>query len=128
MYQQNHPNETLDIDVSAEDLLDQLLDYAGSKRRTSKLFATGYMEKAKKMMGQAFDNVPNVYARHVPHFITLIDDILKGKNKDDTYPTIIPMNGASTMQFSGPDSINCVVLYIIGGATYSEMNGMNDLR
>jgi len=50
------------------------------------------MDRAKKMMGQAFDNVPNVYARHVPYFITLIDEILKGKNKDDLYPTTVPEN------------------------------------
>lgn len=128
MYQQNHPSEDADLGVDSDDLIDQLLDYGGQKRRSSKLFNMGFMEKAKKMMGQAFDNVPNVYARHVPHFITQIDELLKGKNKDDTYPTIIPMNDLNRMQFSGADSINCVVLYIIGGATLGELNGMNDLR
>lgn len=128
MYQQNHPTEDADLGVDSDDLIDQLLDYGGQKRRGSKLFNMGFMEKAKKMMGQAFDNVPNVYARHVPHFITIIDEMLKGKNKDETYPTIIPMDSSSKMQFTGADSINCVVLYIIGGATFSELNGMNDLR
>lgn len=75
-------------------------------------------------MGQAFDDVPNVYARHVPYFMMLIDDIIKGKSRDNEYQSALD----GRLQFSGPDSVNCVILYIIGGATFSELNAMNDLR
>lgn len=76
------------------------------------------MEKTKKMMGQAFNNVPNVYSRHTPYFITLIEDIMKGKVKDDIYPSALD----GKIAYSGADSVNCIILFVIGGATFSEVN------
>jgi len=95
-------------------LINYALEYAGKSKRVCDLFSEkDVINKAKNMFKQAFKDVPNVYTQHQPHICTLIDQINKGKLKENEYPTI----NSPAMFNSRPTE---VIIFMIGGVTFEE--------
>lgn len=55
--------------------------------------------------------VENVYTRHKPLLVDILDSLAKGKLRENLYP----FSGEST-----PDRPQDVIVFIVGGATFAE--------
>ncbi|CAF3343808.1 unnamed protein product [Rotaria socialis] len=101
-----------------------LLEYGGLKFRQADLFNTQTPMAITRQFIRGLRGVDNVYAQHVPLIKDLIDQLLRGKLKDTSYPNVNAkdqVNQQSSSQLQGqiikPSEI---IVYVIGGVTYEE--------
>jgi vacuolar protein sorting-associated protein 45 len=57
-------------------------------------------------------NVPNVYTQHQPYLSETLDALLKGKLKENDFPSVASFNPRERQQ--------TVIVFMIGGVTYEE--------
>ena len=73
-------------------------------------------------MQMTLQGVNNVYTRHVPPFVTLAEQALKGRLKESHFPGI---NGV----VSPPNKAAAdVILFIVGGATFEETTKIAEIN
>ncbi|KAJ8985158.1 hypothetical protein NQ317_012810 [Molorchus minor] len=89
-----------------------ILEYAGSHARQSDIFNVEDAVKITKRFIKGLSGVDNVYTQHKPLLHEILEDIVKGRLKDQFYPFI--RDHASSIR---PQDI---IIFIIGGATYEE--------
>jgi vacuolar protein sorting-associated protein 45 len=63
--------------------------------------------------------VDNVYTQHSPHLAQTLDQLIRGRLKDSTYPYLDNQPTAGQMQ-GAQQKPQDVVLFMIGGTTYEE--------
>lgn len=100
--------------VSAEhrSMVQSILDYGGKKGRGSDLFGNQDAVAITKRLLKGLKGVENVYTQHKPLLTTLIDNLIKGKLKEASYPYL----GTSQLRDRPQD----IIIFIIGGCTYEE--------
>lgn len=106
-------------------LVDQIIRYAGSHVRTGDLFQNkSFLAQAKSTITRGLKDVENVYTQHKTLVSSLADSLMKGKLKEQTYPTVY------TKSYSPPDIKNVprAVIFIVGGATFEETRDINELN
>ncbi|XP_057660683.1 vacuolar protein sorting-associated protein 45 [Diorhabda carinulata] len=89
-----------------------ILEYAGSHARQSDLFNVENAVKITKRFIKGLSGVDNVYTQHKPLLHETLEDLIKGKLKEQMYP-YLGSHGAN----GRPQDI---IIFIIGGATYEE--------
>ncbi|KAF7266093.1 vacuolar protein sorting 45 [Rhynchophorus ferrugineus] len=89
-----------------------LLEYAGSHARQSNLFNVENAVKITKRFFKGLSGVDNVYTQHKPLLHDTLEDLIKGRLKDNLYPVV----GNHSSGLRSQD----VIVFIIGGATYEE--------
>ena len=76
------------ISQESLNMINYLLEYAGVAKRSGDLFSNKDMlGEAKQLWKKTFKNVPNIYTQHQPYILNIIDQINKGKLKENEYPT-----------------------------------------
>ncbi|KAJ8969177.1 hypothetical protein NQ314_001880 [Rhamnusium bicolor] len=89
-----------------------ILEYAGSHARQSDLFNVENAVKITKRFIKGLSGVDNVYTQHKPLLHDTLENLVKGRLKDQLYPFI-----GNHFSNGRPQDI---IIFIIGGATYEE--------
>ncbi|PWN87154.1 putative vacuolar protein sorting protein VpsB [Acaromyces ingoldii] len=95
-----------------------LLNIAGADQRQDDLFANENFFSRGKSALKGLKGVENVYTQHSPHLVETIEDLLRGRLKETSYPFIGPGGtGAAGGLHQRPQD---VIIFVVGGATYEE--------
>lgn len=89
-----------------------ILEYAGSHARQSDLFNVENAVKITKRFIKGLSGVDNVYTQHKPLLHETLEDLIKGRLKEQLYP-YLGSHGSN----GRPQDI---IIFIVGGATYEE--------
>ncbi|KOB77992.1 putative Vacuolar protein sorting-associated protein 45, partial [Operophtera brumata] len=84
-----------------------VVEYGGAHARQSDLF--GLQDAVKGLNG-----VENIYTQHTPLLKDTLEDLIKGKLRENLYPTL---GGEELSYGRRPQDI---IVFIVGGATYEE--------
>merc|ERR1719223_1311394 len=97
--------------------VDELLHGAGHDRRCGDLFGNKtLLAKASKFFNTGLKGVENIYTQHRALSTNLLDQVLKGKLKTDTYPFAGVANGSNPRN----TKFKTIMVYVVGGVTYEE--------
>ncbi|XP_075983974.1 vacuolar protein sorting 45 [Anticarsia gemmatalis] len=91
-----------------------LLEYGGAHARQSDLFGLQDAVKITKRLFKGLNGVENIYTQHTPLLKDTLEDLIKGKLRENLYPTL---GGDDTAYGRRPQDI---IVFIVGGATYEE--------
>ena len=100
-------------------LVQNLQRYAGQNARKGDLF--GDQEMSSNITGKLFKGlkgVENVYTQHSPLLKRILEDCLKNKLKQTSFPAIGSVGS----------KINSIVAFVIGGFTYEEAFAVHQLN
>lgn len=89
-----------------------VLEYAGSHARQSNLFNVEDAVKITKRFIKGLSGVDNIYTQHKPLLHETLEDIVKGRLKENLYPVI--SNHTSPLRHQD------IIIFIVGGTTYEE--------
>ncbi|XP_032991749.1 vacuolar protein sorting-associated protein 45 [Lacerta agilis] len=93
-------------------LVSAVVEYGGKRVRGSDLFSSKDAVAITKQFLKGLKGVENVYTQHQPLLHETLDQLIKGKLKDNQYPYL----GPSTLRDRPQD----IIVFMIGGATYEE--------
>lgn len=89
-----------------------ILEYAGTHARQSDLFNVENAVKITKRFFKGLSGVENVYTQHKPLLHEILEELLKGRLKENLYPF-----NSNYQPNNRPQEI---IVFIIGGITYEE--------
>ncbi|XP_057301804.1 vacuolar protein sorting-associated protein 45-like [Hydractinia symbiolongicarpus] len=100
-------------------LVYNMVDYAGATIRGSDIFGQNKnaLAMTKKFI-KGLKGVENIYTQHKPLLHDILDNMIKGKLREQQYPYL----GKETFRDKPQD----VVVFIVGGATYEEAIAVYD--
>jgi len=98
-------------------LADKLIQHAGSRVRSGDLFQNKSLFAKAQSALQGFKGVDNVYTQHKTYLATLIDQLMKGRMKDTSYPYTEGSPG-TFVRDHGP--VSKLVVFVVGGTTFEE--------
>ncbi|XP_049879442.1 vacuolar protein sorting-associated protein 45 [Pectinophora gossypiella] len=91
-----------------------IVEYGGAHARQSDLFGLQDAVKITKRLFKGLSGVENIYTQHNPLLKDTLEDLIKGKLRENMYPTI---GGDDGNYGRRPQDI---IVFIVGGATYEE--------
>ncbi|KAF2086825.1 vacuolar protein sorting-associated protein 45 [Saccharata proteae CBS 121410] len=103
-------------------LIDKLLTYhsslqptpaAGAASGIPDLFQSGSLFSSAQNRFKGLKGVENVYTQHSPRLETTLQDLIKGRLREQVYPFV--EGGGATR-----DKPQDIVVFVVGGATYEE--------
>jgi vacuolar protein sorting-associated protein 45 len=101
--------------------LQAILEYGGLKFRQADLFNTQTPMAITRQFIRGLRGVDNVYAQHVPLIKDLLEQLLRGKLKDTSYPNVNAKEQINSAQQQGQiNKPSEIIVYVIGGITYEE--------
>jgi len=106
-------------------LVDQIVRYAGSHVRSGDLFQNkSFLAQAKSTITRGLKDVENVYTQHKTLVSSIADNLMKGKLKEQTYPTV------DSARYSPParENVPRAIIFIVGGATFEEARDINEIN
>merc|ERR1719420_1273043 len=106
-------------------LVDQVVRYAGSHVRTGDLFQNkSFLAQARSSIARGLKDVENVYTQHKSLVSSIGDNLMKGKLKEQSYPTV------DSARYAPParETVPRAVIFIVGGATFEETRDINELN
>ncbi|KFM76608.1 Vacuolar protein sorting-associated protein 45, partial [Stegodyphus mimosarum] len=89
-----------------------VLEFSGSKGGRNDLFTTENVKTFTKRVIKGLKGVENIYTQHTPLLKEILEDIVKGKLKESSYPYL-----SGTQLRERPQDI---IVFYIGGVTYEE--------
>lgn len=89
-----------------------VLEYGGWNIRQSNLFSDETAVKITKRFFKGLSGVDNVYTQHKPVLHDILEDLIKGRLKENLYKY--------TNMHSNNGRYQDVIVFIVGGATYEE--------
>ncbi|XP_044127809.1 vacuolar protein sorting-associated protein 45 [Bufo gargarizans] len=93
-------------------LVSSVVEFGGKRIRGSDLFSPKDAVAITKQFFKGLKGVENVYTQHQPFLLDTLDQLIKGKLKDNMYPYV----GPSTLRDRPQD----IIVFMVGGATYEE--------
>ncbi|CAH2326815.1 vacuolar sorting-associated 45 [Pelobates cultripes] len=93
-------------------LVSAVVEFGGKRVRGSDLFSPKDAVAITRQFFKGLKGVENVYTQHQPFLLDTLDQLIKGKLKDNLYPYL----GPSTLRDRPQD----IIVFIVGGATYEE--------
>ncbi|XP_069805395.1 vacuolar protein sorting-associated protein 45 [Dendropsophus ebraccatus] len=93
-------------------LVSSVVEFGGKRVRGSDLFSPKDAVAITKQFFKGLKGVENVYTQHQPFLLDTLDQLIKGKLKDNMYPYV----GPSTLRDRPQD----IIVFMVGGATYEE--------
>ncbi|KAI0695976.1 Sec1-like protein [Cytidiella melzeri] len=107
----------LENGVSREDarLVYVILNIAGSDQRQEELFSAETLLAKGRSALKGLKGVENVYMQHTPHLSQTLENVLKGRLRDATFPFL---EGAGPN--AGLQRPQDVIVFMVGGTTYEE--------
>ncbi|KAL1686281.1 Sec1-like protein [Schizophyllum commune] len=91
------------------------LNIAGHDQRQDDLFSTESLLAKGRSALKGLKGVENVYTQHRPHLSTTMENLLRGRLRDTSYPFI-----ESPGPNAGLQRPQDVIIFMIGGTTYEE--------
>lgn len=92
--------------------IDNIIEYAGSHARQSNLFTMEDAVKVTKRFFKGLSGVDNVYTQHKPVLHETLEELIKGRLKDNLYPYI--------RKYTVNERPQDIIVFIVGGCTYEE--------
>ncbi|XP_047517667.1 vacuolar protein sorting-associated protein 45 [Pieris napi] len=89
-----------------------VLEYGGAHSRQSDLFGLQDAAKITKRLFKGLSGVENIYTQHSPLLKDTLEDLLKGKLRENLYPSV----GGEDITRRPQE----VIVFIVGGVTYEE--------
>ncbi|KAG9096034.1 vacuolar protein sorting-associated protein 45 [Ceratobasidium sp. 370] len=93
-----------------------MLNIAGADQRQDDLFDNGNIFSRGKSALKGLKGVENVYTQHSPHLSETLENLLRGRLKEQSYPFI---EGQATTN-AGLQRPQDIIVFMIGGTTYEE--------
>jgi vacuolar protein sorting-associated protein 45 len=110
-------------------LVKTLLKFGGVKKRKSDLFGSDPAAMTRRLI-KGLQGVENIYTQHVPWIKSVVEDVLKGKLKDNQFPYFNATSGRTGT--GAPIDPNFrpseVIVFIIGGVTYEEALAIHNIN
>lgn len=94
------------------------LNIAGADQRQDDLFANENFFSRGRSALKGLKGVENVYTQHTPHLVQTVDNLMRGRLRDTSYPFVSSSQIATSANLI--ERPQDVILFIIGGATYEE--------
>ncbi|XP_026313489.1 vacuolar protein sorting-associated protein 45 [Hyposmocoma kahamanoa] len=91
-----------------------LVEYGGAHARQSDLFGLQDAVKITQRLFKGLSGVENIYTQHNPLLKDTLEDLIKGKLRENLYPTLGGDDGSYSRR---PQD---VIVFIVGGITYEE--------
>ncbi|XP_056402382.1 vacuolar protein sorting-associated protein 45 [Hyla sarda] len=101
-------------------LVSPVVEFGGKRVRGSDLFSPKDAVAITKQFFKGLKGVENVYTQHQPFLLDTLDQLIKGKLKDNMYPYV----GPSTLRDRPQD----IIVFMVGGATYEEASTVYHLN
>uniref|UniRef100_V9KNW6 Vacuolar protein sorting-associated protein 45 n=1 Tax=Callorhinchus milii TaxID=7868 RepID=V9KNW6_CALMI len=101
-------------------MVSALVEYGGKRERRSDLVTPKDAVAITKQFFKGLKGIENVYTQHQPLLQDTLDQLIKGKLRDNLYPYL----GPSTLRDRPQD----IVVFMIGGATYEEAQTVYNLN
>ena len=111
------------IDRDKIQIIKEVLRYGGANLHNPELFGTKGISSFVKKLTAGLKDIPNIFTQHKPLITQLIDNAVRGKLKEQTYPSATglsttPSSAASaSAQTPVPKDI---IVFFIGGCTFEE--------
>ncbi|KAJ1310095.1 hypothetical protein OPQ81_006842 [Rhizoctonia solani] len=93
-----------------------LLNIAGADQRQDDLFENGNIFSRGKSALKGLKGVENVYTQHSPHLSQTLENLLRGRLREQSYPFV---EGQATTN-AGLQRPQDVIIFMVGGTTYEE--------
>ena len=105
-------------------LMDKILRYAGSQTRGPGLYGShdDIMAKMTKSIITSVQGVSNVYSQHVPVLMDTINNVVRGKLRENSHPYIMRSTESSELR---PTEI---IIFMAGGVTYEEATKVSEFN
>ncbi|KAI7865403.1 Sec1-like protein [Spinellus fusiger] len=94
-------------------MIPSMLLYAGCRQRQDDLFSNQTFLSRSKSALKGLKGVENVYTQHTPLLGETLDQLIKARLKDTSYPAV----DGTTIPRERPQDI---IVFIVGGATFEE--------
>ena len=91
--------------------MNALLEYTNEAKRNTPLFDSAPVAFTKKFF-KGLKGVENVFTRHTPQVVSILDQLVKGKLKETQYPYL----GEAQLRDRPQD----IIVFVVGGVTYEE--------
>ncbi|KAI3659591.1 hypothetical protein MP638_002039 [Amoeboaphelidium occidentale] len=100
------------VDQHKIDSIKAVLKFASSDQRQDDIFNNeSILSKSKNVITRGLKGVENIYTQHVPYISQILENLIKGRLKEQTYPFV---------EGGTKDKPQDIIVYVIGGATYAE--------
>ncbi|OZJ04566.1 hypothetical protein BZG36_02705 [Bifiguratus adelaidae] len=94
-------------------VIDAVIRYAGEKQRQDDLFSNqSFLSRGRSAL-KGLKGVENVYTQHTPHLAETIEQLLKNRLRDTSFPFI---DGGEVTREKPQD----VIIFMVGGTTFEE--------
>ncbi|KAG9127051.1 vacuolar protein sorting-associated protein 45 [Ceratobasidium sp. 392] len=107
--------------IRDNELVYVMLNIAGADQRQDDLFDNGNIFSRGKSALKGLKGVENVYTQHSPHLSETLENLLRGRLKEQSYPFI---EGQVTTN-AGLQRPQDVIVFMIGGTTYEEARAVS---
>eukprot|EP00923_Selenidium_pygospionis_P041117 GHVN01071194.1.p1 GENE.GHVN01071194.1~~GHVN01071194.1.p1 ORF type:complete len:399 (+),score=67.10 GHVN01071194.1:660-1856(+) len=99
-------------------LVDAVVSYAGAHRRRSDIFEQNktFLDRAKTQFQRGFQGVDNVYTQHTSLLANHVTQLLKGKMRENQFPSL----DLSRQTHSPTNAPTDVIICVLGGVTFEE--------
>jgi len=94
-----------------------LLNITGTEQRQEELFAVENLLSKGRSVLKGIKGVENVYTQHSPRLAQTLEQLLKGRLKDTSYPFLETAKPGPNQSMQRPQD---VIVFMIGGTTYEE--------
>lgn len=109
-------------------LVDIMLAECGAAKRSGDIFSnkTWLAKTTKNMMGALKSGEENVYTRHRPYLVSILENLLKGSAglSETTYP----FAGSDAQPSTKRKPPTEVIVFMVGGATYEEARHVAEMN
>lgn len=103
--------------------VDIILRYAGSHVRGGDLFSNkSFLAQATNKFQKGFQGVNNVYTQHKSVLSQVVDNIVRGRLKESSFPLANPARGGVK------DKVADIVVFVVGGCTYEEARDLSEIK
>ncbi|KAJ3055214.1 vacuolar protein sorting-associated protein 45 [Rhizophlyctis rosea] len=99
-------------------LVKQMIQYAGADQRAEDIFSNKDVFARTRNAFRGLKGVENVYTQHTPHIVETIQELIKGRLKEQSHPFF---------EGSTRDKPQDIIIFMIGGATYGEAREISKL-
>ena len=94
-----------------------MLNFAGADQRQDDLFGRENFFSRGKSALKGLKGVDNVYTQHTPHLAGTLDQLIRGRLKETSYPFLDGHAPSPVEQQRTPTD---VIVFIVGGSTFEE--------
>ncbi|ESP05609.1 hypothetical protein LOTGIDRAFT_208594 [Lottia gigantea] len=101
-------------------LVHAVLEYGGKRARGSDLFGNSDPSAITKRIMKGLKGVENVYTQHQPLLSSTLDQLIRGKLREASYPYL----GTSQLKDRPQD----IIVFMIGGCTFEESKAVHMLN